>query len=853
MRSLPARAWLVGLVSLLPVGSTFPGASPAWSQEIPTPSEVLGYGAGERFTDSHGVERYVTRLAESSPRVGLVRYGETPEGRPLALLVVAREDRAGRMDEIRRLLDELRQPELPPVRAAEIARQVPAVAWLAYGVHGDEAASTEAALWTAYDLASGAAGAAGVLDSLVVLIDPMLNPDGRDRYVEWYRGAKSGPPNPSPDSHEHHPPWPGGRYNHYLFDLNRDWAWSVQPETRARLAEFARWNPQLLVDFHEMSYTSTYFFFPAAEPVNPVYPPTMAEWGEYFGRANAAEFDRRRWLYYTEQTYDLFYPGYGDSWSSLTGAVGMTYEQAGGRRAGLSVRRPDGSLLTLAERVEHHRVAGLTTLRAAAARKTRLLEDYAAFHRDGGDGTDVLLVPGESPEAADDLVALLLQQGVSVERSARPVRAAATPYVGFEARAEFPSGTYRVPGVQPRSRLARTLLQPETPFASADVEYSYDITAWSLPYAFGVEAHSATGLEPAAFEPVSPRPQAGGGMEGPSPPAYGYLVAPGFAAAGALYRYAALGGRAYALEEELEAAGRLWPPGTVFVPADDRTATRMREAGLEALAVPVLSGRSASGLDLGSDRSLPLTAGRIGVLMGAGIAPPSYGQVWYLTERALGIPFDALPASEITAHMLARYDVLVAPEGRPSVYEERRDILAGWVERGGTLVAFGEAARWTAEALAEVRVREADTTELADAERLRRGLLTRRQRRSERWEDAVTGVILPAKIDPHHPLAWGAATGNRDEAYFVLHRADLSFEPDDRTEAVVHFPLDVSEVSGVISPLKLDQVAGSSWLAVRPVGEGRVILFADDPLFRLFWRSAFATFSNSLLYGAARR
>jgi hypothetical protein len=759
------------------------GATHGRAQEIPSPADVLGYGPGARFTDTQGVFRYARHLSEASPRVQLVRYGETPEGRPLILLVLAREDRMDVLDQIRARIDELRDPGLSDFRAAEIARETPAVAWLAYGVHGDEASSTEAALWTAYDIAGAASEAAGILDSLVVLIDPMLNPDGRDRYVQWYRGAKADPPNRYADAYEHAPPWPGGRYNHYLFDLNRDWAWAVQPETRARLAQYARWNPQVLVDFHEMSYTSSYFFFPPAEPVNPVYPPSTSEWGEYFGQANAHEFDRRRWLYYTEQTFDLFYPGYGDSWSSLTGAIGMTYEQAGSRRAGLAVRRPDGTVLTLADRLAHHRIAGLATLRAAAARKTELLENYAAFHRDDGGEGDFLLVPADNPEAVDDLVALLLNQGIVVERGSRSFGATASPYFGYAERTEFPAGTYRVQRRQPRSRLARTLLQAETPFDGTGVEYTYDITAWSLPYAFGVEAHTATGLDASVFEPVTSGLLSEVAV-GPLQPVYGYLVPPGFAAAGPLHSYAAVGGRAYALEEGFEAEGRRWPPGTVFLPS---------------------------------------------------------------------IPFDPRPTDRLTARQLARYDVVVAPPARSSVYEQSRDLLAEWVKSGGTLVAMGEAARWTAGAIADLAVRQEDTTSVSDAERLRRALRTREERRSERWEDAVTGVILPARADPEHPLAWGTAAGTPDGPYFVLHRTDLSFEPDDRSEAVIHFPLDVSEVSGVIGERKLDKVAGSSWLATRAIGEGRVVLFADDPLFRLFWRSAFVPFTNSLLYGPSLR
>src|SRR5690606_15975292 len=243
------------------------------------------------------------------------------------------------------------------------------------------ASSSEAALWTAWDLASGHESVAGVLDSVIVIIDPAVNPDGRDRYVNWFRQAMGLRPNPNPEAWEHWEPWPGGRFNHYLFDLNRDWAWATQPETRARLATWSHWTPQVHVDFHEMDYQSSYFFFPAAKPINPAYPAHILEWAKIFGKANAEAFDRQGWHYYTRESFDLFYPGYGDSWPSLLGAIGMTYEQAGHGRAGLASTRPDGQVLTLRDRAERHRTTGRATLRAAASRKGELLRGFAEFHR----------------------------------------------------------------------------------------------------------------------------------------------------------------------------------------------------------------------------------------------------------------------------------------------------------------------------------------------------------------------------------------------------------------------------------------------------------------------------------------
>ena len=827
-------------------------ATGAWSQSVPSPSETLGYDLGARFTDASDAVRYAQALASASSRVRLVQYGQTPEGRPLTLLVIASDANSGKMDGLLQANARLTDPDLSGEYASAIARENPAIAWFTYGVHGDESASTEAALWTAYDLAIDAEGAAGILDSLVVVIDPMANPDGRDRYVQWYRGTRGANPNPEPASREHNPPWPGGRYNHYLFDLNRDWTWATQAETRARLEAWQQWNPQVHVDFHEMGYSSSYFFFPAAEPINPIYPDYTVRWAEYFGRANAAEFDRRRWLYYTGETFDMFYPGFGDSWPSLVGAIGMTYEQAGSRGAGLVVRRPDGTNLTLGDRATHHRVAGLSTLRAAAARKTQLLTEFAGFHRSqGADQADVLLVPGPDPSALHDLAASLQVQGVHVERAIRPFRASASPHPGFAERVEFPVGTFRVRARQPRGRLAVTLLQPETSLGE-DVTGTYDITAWSLPYAYGVEAHSAGSLDAGAFEAVPVFREATG--EAGVRPGYGWLVLPSFQAAGPLLRYLEEGGRAFALRGAFEQDGVSWPAGTVFLPGDEEAAASITSSGLAELAHPVASGSTSRGHDLGTGSSITLRAPRIGVLMGRGFSATSAGAVWFLLEGLAGIPFDALDAATTARSDLADYDVLVVPSGSPT--RSAGDLAVGlreWVEQGGTMVTLGSSTRWAAGSLAEVGLRTGVDAELPEQERRRLGLRTMQERRSDAWDDAVTGIILPLTVDEDHPLAWGAGLGNEGAASFTLHLNDLGLEPSADHETVASFGESILAVSGAVSDDKLQEISASTWLSVARVGGGKVIMFADDPLFRLMWPANFVLFTNSLLYGPRLR
>jgi hypothetical protein len=808
---------------------------------------VLGYELGERFTDHSGVLEYSLALAEASPLVEYRPYGETVEGRALFQLVIASAEHHRRLDEILAMNAELALPGTSEARAAEITRSNPAVVYFSYGVHGNESSSSEAALWTMWDLARGASSVAGVLDSVIVVIDPVVNPDGRDRYVNWYRSVVGDEPNPDPRTREHREPWPGGRFNHYLFDLNRDLAWASQPETRARLATWPIWNPVVHVDFHEMSYNSSYFFFPAAEPINPIYPEYVLEWGERFGEGNARAFDARGWAYYTGDSFDLFYPGYGDSWPALLGAIGMTYEQGGSGGAGLAVETANGDTLTLHDRALHHWVSGAATLRTAAAGKTRLLADYAAAQRAVGAGEpDVLLVPGPDTLRLAGLVAQLRGQGIEVERATRAFGANAESYPGMADRREFPAGTHRVRARQQRGRLATTLLQPRT---LLEGEYSYDISAWSLPYGYGVEAHQTRGGGDGGWVPV------GSGAIGEradipaAEPGYGYLVPPGIGSAGAIVDFLVAGGEARVLSREATFGGRPWPAGTWFLPAagGDSLRSRATSAGLGGLATPVATGLALSGTDLGSDYVGRASLPEIAMLAGEGVSPTSYGAHWYFLEQMLGLPFDALPSDGVSASGLRGYDVLVLPEmGGGALTEPAREALMNWVRQGGRLVAVGGGARIAAE-MAEVALR---TDTVPDSTDPGQYLLGREESERMDWLDEVPGAILETRLDPAHPLAWGAATGATEDRLFVLYQGGSVFEPAADLEAAAYFPAALEATSGVISDVKLAHLEQSAWLATKQIGAGEVVLFADDPLFRLFWQATHPLYVNALLLGA---
>jgi hypothetical protein len=834
-------------------------ASPAAAQQRggaaqpASPAEVLGHDLGQRFTDHAGVVRYMESLAAFSPRVKIRKYGESVEGRPLLQVLIAKEEHLARLDDILAKNRELAEPATSEARAKEIAATNPAVIYFSYGVHGNESSSSEAVMWTAWDLVRGAPSVAGVLDSAIVVLDPTVNPDGRDRYVNWYRQASGAVPNPNPETREHSEPWPGGRVNHYLFDLNRDWAWMSQPETRARLATWGYWTPQVHVDFHEMSANSSYFFFPAANPINPLYPDHILSWGKYFGAANAAAFDEQGWAYFTGESYDLFYPGYGDSWPSLLGAIGMTYEQAGGGVAGLAYKRADGTILTLRDRAEHHRTSGEATLRAAAGRKSELMLGFARFHRTVGEGVpDVLLVPGENPGKVEALVALLKAQGIRVERAERSFRVNAEAHRGFEARREFPAGTYRVPARQARGRLATTLLQPETVLKAT---FSYDISAWSLPYAYGVEAHRAERLPDAGWkvlEETVARPVVAStnGEAAKAREPYGYLVAPGFEVWPGVVRFLKAGGRARVLDREFTLEGKRWPRGTIFFPRglNEGLGEKLERSGLAERVTAAATGRVSEGNDLGTGDAYSLELPRVAVLSGEGTSANSFGAHWFFLEQTLGLPFDAIPADRIGSVRLEQYDVLVLPDmGRGAALGERQfQQVEEWVRRGGTLVAVAGGARAAAGPVAGIKVRARKDEGEKDVASALRG---REARELSDWEEQVPGTIFALNLDPAHPLAFGAGTDGRPDRLYVMHTGNGIFEPDASVETVAYFPEKVEKVSGVISDKNLKHLAQGGEIVLRRVGRGRAILFADDPVFRHFWYATFQPYVNALLIG----
>lgn len=369
------HSFILNMKSLLSILVVLVLSISVTAQNVPSPETYLGYKVGTRYTRHHKIVEYFNTVAKARPdMVKIESYGQTNEGRELMLAFVSSPENMQRLEAIR--LNNLRIAGTTKDRAAPIVENAPAIVWLSYNVHGNEPSSSEAALLMIHALLDPSNSTTKEwLKNTVVVIDPCINPDGRDRYVNWFNSVVGKEMNAEPSSREHAEPWPGGRSNHYNFDLNRDWAWQTQVETQQRLKKYNAWLPQVHVDFHEQGYNEPYYFAPAAEPFHEVITPWQRDFQVLIGRNNASYFDKNGWLFFTKERFDLLYPSYGDTYPVYNGAIGMTYEQGGHSRGGLAVVNEDGDTLTLVDRATHHFTTGLSTVETASKHQQKLMNE----------------------------------------------------------------------------------------------------------------------------------------------------------------------------------------------------------------------------------------------------------------------------------------------------------------------------------------------------------------------------------------------------------------------------------------------------------------------------------------------
>ncbi|WP_291841976.1 M14 metallopeptidase family protein [Maricaulis sp.] len=848
---------------------------------IPDARAAFGYEFGEEITPPQDAIDYLYTLEAAAPdRVEVVEYARSWEGRPLAYAVIAAPDVLARADEIRAGLASLADPRgLDAASRAALIADLPAVVWLSYGVHGNEISSTDAGLRTAYHLlaAQDDPMVESILANTIVVIDPTQNPDGRNRFIQSFRAARGLEFSGDRYTAEHDEPWPGGRYNHYLFDLNRDWFARTQPETRGRTDAILDWRPVVVVDAHEMSGDSTYFFAPSAEPFNPEIVQSQRDAQSLIGRNHGTWFDRLGYAFFTREVYDAFYPGYGDMWPTLQGAVAMTYEQASAR--GLAWRRRDGTTLTYADGVNHHFVASLSTAQVVAENRERFLTDFVEFRASAAASADdpqamIFSISGNR-WGAERMARNLAAQGIEVGRVAPGASACG---------ARFAEGGFLVRFDQPAGRLARTLMEPTTDLPAdfmAEQERRraeglghelYDVTAWSLPLMNNVDATTCRRSPSITTEPVEPEMPIERVTTADSA-AWGYVIP--WSDAGQARLVAALGQAGIAMRtsgEPFRIGERRFPSGSVVVPRHGAPADL--DALINRLAAESgarFEGMASSWVDdgpnPGSANFLALRAPRVAMLWDEGTDPTSAGSTRYVLERRYNIPVSVIRTGTVGRARLDLYDVLILPEQgygglSGALGNSGESAIRDFVSEGGVVVGLGDATRWLASSdvglIPAQRERAADTprdgsagtgpvvdgTVLANV-----GELRVLEAEAGALPDSSPGALVQVTANPD---AWMASGYGRGAAALVTGSdiyAPVSL--DDATTALRFAPRDDLIAGGYLWDEYADQLALKPFVLSTSHGSGQVVAITQSPTTRAYLEGLDLLLLNAVLLGPA--
>lgn len=800
--------------------------------QLQSPAEFLGYEMGTQFSRHADVVRYFEHVAANSDLVTYTTYGKTNERRPLTYAVVSSQQNMANIENIR--LENLKHIGLENGSA----NPQTAIVWLSYNVHGNEASSTEASMNTLYQLITEKQN---WLQNTVVIIDPCVNPDGRDRYANWYNQVKATPYNAKQVAVEHNEPWPGGRPNHYLFDLNRDWAWATQVETQQRLKIYNQWMPHIHVDFHEQGINEPYYFAPAAEPFHEIITPFQRDFQTAIGKNHAKYFDQEGWLFFTRERFDLLYPSYGDTYPTFMGAVGMTYEQAGHGRAGLGINTDEGYELTLVDRVAHHTTTGLSTVEMGSKNAAELNAEFKKFFQNDNLKYKSYVLQGH-PDKVQALAELLdkhdIAYGIKNSGNVKGFSYGTNKEGSLNATNALVVNTN-----QPKGKMVKVLMEPD---AMLSEPLTYDITAWSIPHAYGLEAIASTSL--VAYDTNLTIPTVSNIA---SPNAAGYI-----SSWNSMYDAQFLAAllkndiRVRFTEKDLKFEGKDFGKGSlVITKSDNRNNPNFNETVVE-LANKFNRTLYASATSFGDTRTdfgspdvKLINNQRIAILRGEGTSSLNYGAIWHFFEQQLNFPVTSIDTDDFRPATLENFDVLVLPSGwyRSLGNENTLDEIKDWVRSGGKIIAFGGAVNLFA-GKDGFDLKNNETKEEEDKEQEKGNLTPYDQRERERVKDFITGSIYKVTIDPSHPMAFGYDT---DYYSLKLGSSSYAFLENGYNIGYIEDPTSVAGFSGQDAKAKLKN---SLVFGEARMGNGSIVYMVDDVLFRSFWENGKLFFVNALFF-----
>lgn len=835
---MAAQAVETGTDALLPAES--------YADEVPKPEATLGWPVGAWHARPEQIDQYFRQLAAASERMSLTEIGRTHEQRPLLRAVIT---------------SAANQANLETLREQHLQGEGPLVVWLGYSIHGNEASGSNASMLTAYHLAAGEADwISDLLDSTIVIIDPMMNPDGLGRFATWANMHHGQETVPDRLHRAHWEAWPSGRFNHYWFDLNRDWLPATQPESVARLKLFHQWRPHVLGDFHEQGPDRGYFFQPGVpDRNNPLTPAENFALTAELARYHARALDQVGQPYYTRESFDDFYYGKGSTYPDINGSIGILFEQPSAR--GNATESIHGEF-SFQQGIRNQYLTSISTLRGAHALRQRLIayqNDFFAgtTERARGQSTRAWVFgDGDSPGRTRQLVDLLRLHQIDVRPLDETVEAGGQAFT--------PGSAWVVSTRQRQAGLIEAMFEQRTEF---DSNVFYDVSAWTLPLASNLPFAALDYLPDTADDPT---------------PASHTFVASDSALA---YRLPADRRAAHAAVLDLLADGytvsraginRLATneqanhrTGHYLIPLRD---AEQRSELMDRLAVlsqqydvafeAIGSGLNPGGADLGSPSVVPLKLPKPLLLVGQGLNPMEAGHIWHLLDRRLGLPTAMLDIRHPQPPNLAKYTHLLIPGGLPMAMPEAwLETLRGWVKNGGVLVTQKDSARW-AEALFAPETStpaEDDPAPAADQDPVQQAIAALAEQRDtsaqtlgrqsyDGYQDqaadrVVGGAIFTAAVDPSHPLLMGYGR----DTLPVFVNSITRLKPSINAYSTPMVFASSEPVAGFTSEVAAEQLKDAPLLVADRVGNGLVIKFAFNPNFRAFWYGTEGLYINALL------
>jgi hypothetical protein len=828
----------------------FSGISQA--QFIKSPNEFLPHRLGEQFTAHHQLVAYFRYVAAAkSDMVKLIEFGQTPEDRPQLLAIISSKENIANLEEIR--LNNLRRVGF---EAGKPDNQNPvAMVWLGYSVHGNEPAGAEASMQVLYELTSGKNTATNSwLQNTIVMIDPAQNPDGYDRYTHWYRDVGNRLPDVNRNHLEHLEPWPSGRVNHYLFDLNRDWAWATQQETQNRIKIYKQWMPHVHPDIHEQGLNEPYYFAPAAEPYHKYITPFQRQFQVEIGNNHAKYFDKNGWLYFTKEVFDLFYPSYGDTYPSFNGAIGMTYEQ-GGIGAGRAVITESGDTLTLKDRVEHHYTTSISTIEMTSKHAQRLVDNFSTYFKErknnpAGEYRTYIIKAENGLNKLKHIIKLLELHKIEYGTIANIKKISAFDYATQkEIIAEISNQDLIISAYQPLSTLTQVLFDPKSELSDS---LTYDITTWALPYAWGLEA-LATKQKIEIEKPFAMPTYQNNLNENPRP--YAYVCAwksvynvrflSKILNAGIIVRTASM---------PFEIEGKSYPAGTLIITrADNKDMGLLFDEEIQTIAAleqqeitGVNTGMVTSGYDFGSSKVRIVKAPNVLLFSGEGINNNAFGHLWNYFEKDIEYNINIIPFDRFKRTALDDYDVIIMADGSYSLEATHFDKLKSWISAGGRLIvleeaitAFEEQKGFSISKYTDKKAKE-NAEELAEKENafLRLETFADFERRS--ISTLIPGAIFRLKIDHTHPLGYGL-----QHNYFSLKTNTLHYaymKDGANVGRIEGDPQVIGFAGSKVKPLMKNSLV----YGVQSMGKGNIVYLLDSPVFRGFWQHGKLLMGNAV-------